>query len=130
MTWEQLHEMEQTGLFDVQSHTYWHPNFKHERKQQKPDDYVKFVRTQLVKSKAVLEQRMGHTINTLAWPFGIYDVELMQAASDAGYIAAFTLDAKPVTPQDAAMALARYMVVDATGEKGFARILREADRRN
>ncbi len=32
MTWDQMRELKKTGLFDVQSHTYWHPNFKKERK--------------------------------------------------------------------------------------------------
>src|SRR3974390_2917280 len=32
MTWEQLKELQQTGLFDLQGHTFWHPNFKRDRK--------------------------------------------------------------------------------------------------
>ena len=32
MTWDQLRELQKTGLFDMQGHTYWHPNFKQERK--------------------------------------------------------------------------------------------------
>ena len=33
MTWEQLRELKKSGLFDFQSHTYWHPNFKQETKE-------------------------------------------------------------------------------------------------
>ena len=32
LTWDQMRELVKTGLFDVQSHTYWHPNFKKERR--------------------------------------------------------------------------------------------------
>ena len=32
LTWEQLQALARTGLFDVQSHTYWHPNFKVEKR--------------------------------------------------------------------------------------------------
>jgi len=28
MTWNELREMKEAGLFDVQSHIFWHPNFK------------------------------------------------------------------------------------------------------
>src|SRR5262249_54229461 len=28
MTWEQLAEIKASGLADIQSHTFWHPNFK------------------------------------------------------------------------------------------------------
>jgi hypothetical protein len=32
MTWDQLRTLRNTGLFDIQSHTYWHPNFAIERR--------------------------------------------------------------------------------------------------
>ena len=32
MTWEQLRELKKSGLFDIQSHTYRHPNFNGKRK--------------------------------------------------------------------------------------------------
>jgi len=28
MSWAELRELQKTGFFDIQSHTYWHPNFK------------------------------------------------------------------------------------------------------
>jgi hypothetical protein len=32
MTWKQLKELAATPFFSVQSHTFWHPNFKQESK--------------------------------------------------------------------------------------------------
>ncbi len=32
LTWEQLLELKETWLFDIQSHSYWHPNFKEEKR--------------------------------------------------------------------------------------------------
>jgi Polysaccharide deacetylase len=32
LTWEQLRELQATGLVDIQSHTYWHPNFREEKR--------------------------------------------------------------------------------------------------
>ena len=59
MTWEQLAEMKASGLVDIQSHTFWHPNFKIEKKRLTPAAYEKFTQDQLVKSKAVLEAEAG-----------------------------------------------------------------------
>src|ERR1019366_238394 len=39
MSWEQLGALHRTGLFDIQSHTYWHPNFKIERRRLSPTAY-------------------------------------------------------------------------------------------
>src|SRR5438309_326408 len=51
MTWAQLDELRHTGLFDIQSHTYWHPNFKIERRRLAASEYDKFVTMQLVKPR-------------------------------------------------------------------------------
>ena len=36
-TWAQLAEMKASGLVDIQSHTFWHPNFNVEKKRLAPD---------------------------------------------------------------------------------------------
>src|SRR6266511_3959307 len=41
MTWAQLAEMKASGLVDIQSHTFWHPNFNVERKRLTPAAYEK-----------------------------------------------------------------------------------------
>jgi len=113
MTWEQLAEMKASGLVDIQGHTFWHPNFKIEKKRLTPAAYEKFTKEQLVKSKAVLEQKLGGKVDLLAWPFGIYDPELMGWAQAAGYVAAFSIDRRPVTRSENVMALPRSIVTDA-----------------
>ncbi|MDD5760092.1 MAG: polysaccharide deacetylase family protein, partial [Desulfobulbaceae bacterium] len=47
MTWEQLKEVMTVPGVDVQSHTYWHPNFKKEKKRLAPNEYKKLVKMQL-----------------------------------------------------------------------------------
>jgi peptidoglycan/xylan/chitin deacetylase (PgdA/CDA1 family) len=131
MTWEQLRTLKKTGLFDFQSHTFWHPNFKQERKKLKPADFEKFVAIQLGKSKARLEKELGGNIDLLAWPFGIYDDHLMNKAAASGYRAAFTIDRRHVASGDAAMKLPRYLLIDSDREIAFARILKgTAPKRN
>ena len=112
LTWEQLAEMMKTGLVDVQSHTYWHPNFRHERARLSPADFRTFVMTQLTRSKQVLEKHLGGNIDMLAWPFGIYDPELERWAALAGYRAAFTLERHSVSGGLDPLALPRYLMTD------------------
>lgn len=123
MTWEQLHELVDTGLFNIQSHTYWHPNFKIEKRRLSPAEYDKFVTTQLQKSKAVLAKRFGTDINVLAWPFGIYDDDLLDRAKAAGYAAAFSIDGKSVHSGGRLEALPRFLMSNAHQGKVFAQMI-------
>lgn len=112
MTWQQLREMQKSGLVDIQSHTYWHPNFKKEKIRLEANDYEKFVQMQMSKSKEVLEQRLKIHVDMLAWPFGIYDDDLMSAARQTGYLAGFTLERRTADRSDNLMALPRYLMTD------------------
>jgi peptidoglycan/xylan/chitin deacetylase (PgdA/CDA1 family) len=123
MNWEQLRELETTKLFRVESHTYWHPNFKKEKKTLSAEEYAKSVDKQLRGSKKKLEERMGHEVKYLAWVFGIYDNDLLVDAKKAGYSAAFTIDRKHASSADNVMALGRYMVVSKHDLKAFERMV-------
>ncbi len=111
-TWGQLKEMKESGLVDMQSHTFWHPNFKKEKKKLSSAEYGKVVEMQFKKSKARLEKEFGGKIDLLAWPFGIYDEELMQRAKGAGYTAAFSMERRNAKSSDNPMALPRYLLAD------------------
>lgn len=111
LTWEQLKQLQQTGLFDIQGHTYWHPNFKHEKKKRSPADYEKFVIQQLAYSKQLLENKLGTKVTLLAWPYGIYNSYLEAQAAKAGYVMAFSIDDAKATRKYAAMAQPRFMMI-------------------
>lgn len=123
MTWEQIRDLKRTGLFDLQGHTYWHPNFKIEKKRLSPAEYDKFVDMQLKKSKEKLQKELGVTINMLAWPFGIYDDQLVRKAAAAGYVAAFTIERRPVRNSDNIMELPRYLMRNKDSGNAFAAIV-------
>jgi peptidoglycan/xylan/chitin deacetylase (PgdA/CDA1 family) len=123
MTWDQLRELKKTGLFDIQSHTYWHPNFKKERKKLSPTALDHLVLTQLQKSKARLQTELGGNVDLLAWPFGIYDDYLIKKAAEAGFVATFTIDRHHATSSDPVMKLPRYLLVNEDNIKAFAQLL-------
>ncbi|MEW6571150.1 MAG: polysaccharide deacetylase family protein [Nitrospirota bacterium] len=123
MTWEQLREIQKTGFFEIHSHTYWHPDFRKEKKRLPSIEYVKFVEMQLKKSKDKLEKELGIKVNMLAWPFGIYDDRLISKAIEAGYVAAFTIERHHVSNEDNIMKLPRYLLNSADRGKTFEMIL-------
>jgi peptidoglycan/xylan/chitin deacetylase (PgdA/CDA1 family) len=123
MTWDQLREIKTSSLVDFQSHTFWHPNFKKDRERLKPVEYEDFVEMQLRKSKEKLEKELDMKVDMLAWPFGIYDDELIRKAAQAGYVATFTMERHHTNTSDNGMALPRYLITNADREKAFGRIL-------
>jgi peptidoglycan/xylan/chitin deacetylase (PgdA/CDA1 family) len=123
MTWDQMREMKKSSLIDIQSHTYWHPNFKKDKRRLSPSAYRKSVDMQLKKSKERLEKELGARVDMLAWPFGIYDEDLKKEAAADGYIAAFTMVRRHSGTSDNIMTLPRYLMTDRDRGKVFVRIL-------
>ena len=123
MTWDQLRALKKTGLFDFQSHTFWHPNFKKDRKKMQTAEFEKSVGTQLLKSKGKIEKELGVKVEMLAWPFGIYDDDLLKRAAGAGYIATFTIERRHVTAAESVTKLPRYLMLNSDQGKAFTQIL-------
>ncbi len=128
MTWTQLRELKETGLFDLQSHTYWHPNFKKDRARLKPAEYENSVIMQLKKSKERLEKEFNGRVNMLAWPFGIYDDDLIRKAKEAGYVATFTMERHPASNDDDVMILPRLLMTNGERAKTFARSYQKGEK--
>lgn len=126
MTWDELREVVKSGNFDVQSHTFWHPNFKREKKRLSAIEYEKLVDVQLIKAKKKLEKEIGKNVDTLAWPFGIYDEDLIRRAKAAGYNALLTIEARPVKEGERLVALPRFLLTDKDRGNRFAKIIENA----
>jgi peptidoglycan/xylan/chitin deacetylase (PgdA/CDA1 family) len=123
MRWEQVKQMQAMGQYSIQSHTYWHPNFAKERRQQPAADFERFARNQLARSKAVLEDRLGRPVTQLAWPFGVFDEGVMEMAASLGYQASMALGNKPCAASDPMQALPRYLMVDEFSGKRLKQLI-------
>ena len=119
LTWDQLREMHASGLVDIQCHTYWHPDFRKEKRKQDPAAYAKFVDMQLTKSRTKLDSELGTHMDLLAWPYGIYDPDLEATAQHAGYRAAFAYDGLVAHPGDDNFAIHRIPIPDFLRGPGF-----------
>jgi peptidoglycan/xylan/chitin deacetylase (PgdA/CDA1 family) len=125
MTWPELRELRDTGLFDIQSHTWWHPNFNTERRRQSAADFEQFALKQFTHSRELLEHQLGAQVDMLAWPFGIYDDELIALAQRAGYEAAFTIEPHRVARLTPPLAIPRFLMVDACTPERLGELLGE-----
>lgn len=114
LTWEDLQKMKESGLVDVQSHTFWHPNFEIEKYRLSSDQYQAFVDDQLNRSRTIIQDQLGGTVDMLAWPFGIHDIKLEEAARRDGYVAAFSIERKHVDKDSDILAIPRYIVTPQT----------------
>ncbi len=127
MTWEELQELKATGLFDIQGHTYSHPNFKQEKKRLSAENYEKSVNNEIANSKKILAEKLHTPITLLAWPFGIYNAYLENAAAKAGYTMAFSIDARTANKSYRPMAQPRFMIVEGQSMKTFIAIVNGAN---
>lgn len=128
MTWAQLREIKEAGFFDFQSHTFWHPNFKKDKRRLTPAEYENFVAMQLKKSKEKLEKELNVRVDMLGWPFGIYDDDLIHKAKEAGYVATFTMERHPAGNRDNVMALPRYLMTNGETGRRLGTILADSPR--
>lgn len=106
LTWDEVRLMASKG-FEFGSHTLTHPILT--------EVPASEVRRELVESRARLEDELGVSIRTLAYPNGTpadFNSQIMEMAIDAGYSAAFTLVPGPAR---AAEALARPMEIRRIG---------------
>ena len=123
MTWDQLRELQATGLFDVQSHTYWHPNFKKEREKLPPAEFDKLVHMQLANPGKSWKRSWAGRSTCWPGPSASSTPISWTGPRAAGYAAAFTIERHPVTRRDHPMALPRYLLADTDRGKIFAAIL-------
>jgi peptidoglycan/xylan/chitin deacetylase (PgdA/CDA1 family) len=123
LSWDQLKELKNTGLFDIQGHTYSHPNFKVAKRKLSSAAYKLFVQKELSTSKKILENKIGMKVTLLAWPFGIYNDYLENEAIKAGYSMAFTIGYHTANRSFKTMEQPRFMIVDKLDEQTFKIIL-------
>ncbi len=76
-SWDQVRLMNNNGM-TIGSHTVFHPFL--------PEiENPKELQKELVNSKKVIEEKLGHTVDIFAYPYGHYNDEVVNAVKSAGY---------------------------------------------
>ncbi len=100
LSWEELREMENSGLIDVQSHTHAHIRWDKLYNDHKMK--LDALNQDLKLSKETIEKRLDKKCNALCWPWGMYNKDYIDSASSSGYELLFTTEKGtnvPVTEQ-------------------------------
>lgn len=77
LSWNEIIEMDKSGLVEIAAHTRHHPNL--------PDLSQAAIVDEIKGSKDDLEQHLHHTVNWFAYPYGSYSPFIIQTIKDAGF---------------------------------------------
>ncbi len=82
MSWDELREMEHSGLIDVASHTH-----THQRWDALPPEALY---QDIVLSKTTIEKHLNKDCTALCWPWGLHREDYIKTAEKAGFNLLFT----------------------------------------
>jgi peptidoglycan/xylan/chitin deacetylase (PgdA/CDA1 family) len=89
LTWRELRDLAADG-FDVQAHSKTHHDLVH-KAGESDADYAKRIEVELGVPLALFRRHLGRGSETLAYPYGTTDDELVERVAKHGYVAAFTV---------------------------------------
>lgn len=115
MTHEEIREIAQNGG-TLCSHSVSHQNMS-QRRGKSQDAYTAWLREELEESHHFLEHTFGDTgavVKTFAFPYGIYNDQVLELAREFGYEACFTVNGKKTVWDVDDMEIGRYVVHGTT----------------
>lgn len=112
MNFNQIKEMSENGI-DFGSHTLSHCNLS-------KTDYDS-AKKELTESKRILEEKIGRSITTVAYPYGEFTPETINIVKEAGYKFAFATDQAPLGLHENYFAVRRIGIFPNTFKHGFSR---------
>jgi len=115
LSWLMLNALEQDGV-EIGSHTVHHAELP---RLSDPE-----ALQELIQSRLALERHLGHPVQWFAYPAGRFDQRTEGLVRQAGYVLAVTTQPGSAQSAQAPFALHRYEVLDTTGVRGLAAMLR------
>lgn len=112
LSWSQAREAASCGV-EIGGHSHSHPQLD-----QLPDDRL---RQELRRNKALLEDKIGALVSTMAYPYGYSSVRVRREVRRAGYWAACAVNNAIAADRHDVLALPRLTVTDGTSMKMFGR---------
>jgi len=121
ITRDQLKELAASGLVEIGSHTFNHPDLRNLKK--------KDAQFEIQASKKILEQISGQPVLTFAYPFGYYKFDFFEMMTKTGYTAAVSVQPGSKQGGENIWFLRRLRPGERQGEV-FVKWLNEWDRAN
>ncbi|NTV52796.1 MAG: polysaccharide deacetylase family protein [Candidatus Firestonebacteria bacterium] len=124
LTHAQLRELEAQG-FEIGSHSFTHPKLTKPTRLELAQGQAAFLERELKGSFDSLQAWLGHPVVSLAYPYGLWDTTVAQAAQAAGYRAMFTVDQGTNTAKTPRAQLKRIMIVHNTSDRMFKYLIND-----
>lgn len=120
LSWEQLREIRDSGI-ECGTHTHSHPQL----------DLLPLAQAkkEITQSKRILEEHLGETVSSFAYPYGYHTSAVKQLVREVGYTSACAVKNALSTPATDPFALARVLVDPDTDVDAFAALLAGHNRR-
>ncbi len=145
LDWTRLKELEDSGVFRIESHTddmhfkvnadgAMRPVFvaasSHGFEMEGSTDWERAVRADLARSRDAIESHVGRAPSFLAWPYGAATQELDRIATEEGFLRTCSLRARPnprasrgVGGRSAPIEISRYTITARTSLRIFRSML-------
>lgn len=143
LTWQQLREMDASGLVTIASHSHMshrytiiNPqgdrgslmgNLQYRNGQYESiDDYRQRIRSDLQTSQAIFARELGHKARAMVWPYGSYTSIAADIAFQEGFEACFALNDGFNRPDEQTLRQARRTIImGSPTKKKFAKLLQD-----
>jgi len=124
LSWSEIREMIDMGM-EIGSHSLSHSNLLNTKQNESYLDYVTRIKKEIFLSKTILERNTGSTVNSFAYPYGVYSQEIIMLAKQAGYKALLNVNNMNNSMPIDAYSLNRQIISSTCSLKQFQAILQE-----
>lgn len=109
-TWDELRDMQASGLADFGTHTHDMHYMQDGQAVFLPESMQDELKRDLTKSTATIEEQLGTRVSTIAYPFGNTNDAVTSTVRDMGFEQAFILSPNPITPDNDQLYTNRYLL--------------------
>jgi peptidoglycan/xylan/chitin deacetylase (PgdA/CDA1 family)/nucleoid-associated protein YgaU len=121
LSWSDLRALVTEG-FDVQAHSKTHGNLRR-KEDESQAAYAKRIESELAYPLDLLRKHLGRAVDTLAYPYGDTDEEVLRHVVKYGYVAAFTVRRQSNPAFVFPLKISRSQIYSEMTPKDFARNL-------
>ncbi len=124
LSWQEIREMIDQGI-EIGSHSISHCNLLTMRKNESQIDYLKRINQEIALSKEILERNARSSVQSFAYPYGVYSQEIKMLAKQAGYQALLNVNSMNNSIPVDAFSLNRQIIPAGCSIRQLQNILQE-----
>jgi peptidoglycan/xylan/chitin deacetylase (PgdA/CDA1 family) len=124
LSWQEIKEMIDGGM-EIGSHSLSHCNLLNMKQNESHIDYLKRIDKEITLSRAILERNTGSSVQSFAYPYGVYSQQIKMLAKQAGYQVLLNVNGMNNSIPIDAYSLNRQIIPASFSIKQFESLLQE-----